>query len=212
MKRSAITPALLLLLPLTLWRVLAVGHAAAPPAPAQAAPVSPALSPGVMVCEPVGSRAACAGADFGAGCSYWLQMSVGGLPQLGQTPLWAAFARARTEMGRADMRLAPSQAAPLASILGVTHVAVGTVTGSTAHRTLTYRLRTVPSGIPVGQPLRITGTDAQIAAHLPEMARALALRLGVTSPNILSMTGTTAADLQELGRVRWLDFRDLPPS
>ncbi len=157
--------------------------------------------PGIVVCEPVTTPASDA-AGFGAGCALWLQMTVGGQPQFGKTPLWESLNRAAWELHRSDLRLSPAQATRLASITGVTHAAVGTLSGSGPHLILTYRLLQAPSGAAVGAPITLTGTRAQIDAKLPLLARTLALRLGAKSPEIPASTLLSPDDMQTLGETR----------
>lgn len=185
-----------------------IGSGFARAAPTQTVPDNTrprAGGPGLAVGEPVTATGDPDGAGFGAGCALWLQLAVGGQPQMGQTPLWEALARARTELGRADLQLSPADAPKLAAILGVTHVAVGALGGAEPHRTLTYRLLQAPAGTPVGAPMTLSGTRAQIAEGLPQLARTLARRLGVAAPAVPASTGLTADDLRLLGQIRGQD-------
>lgn len=166
-----------------------------------AAPGQPPHGPGIVICEPIASSPDAA--EFGSGCAAWLQMTVGGQPQLGQTPFWSALDRARAEMHRPDLRLSAAQAVRLAPKLGVTDAAVGTLHGAGPRLSLTFRLLHVPSGTPVGPPVTLAGTQAQIVAGLPQMARTLAWRLGVTAPSIPASAGLTPAECRLLGEVRW---------
>lgn len=159
--------------------------------------------PGIVVCEPVTAPADPGAAGFGAGCALWLQLTVGGQPQLGKTPRWESLSRARTELGRPDLQLSAAEAPNLAPILGVTHAVIGTLRGAGPHTALTYTLLRVPSGAAVGAPLRLVGTLGQIAAALPSAARTLAKRLGVTANDVPASTGLSPTDLQTLGRMRW---------
>ena len=170
---------------------------------------TPAASgPGIIVCEPVTFPANHNISDFGTGCALWLQVIVGGQPQLGKTPLWSSLDRARTELGRSDLQLSSTGALHLAPILGVTHAAVGTLRGAEPHLVLTYRLLQVPSGAPVGTAITLIGTQAQIADGLPQMARMLTKRLGVTTSAVPVSVGLTHTDLQMLGQVRWREDPD----
>ena len=152
------------------------------------------------MCEPV---AAPETASFGTGCALWLQVVVGGQPQFGQTPLWGSLNRARKELGRSDLRLSAVQAPALARALGVTYAAVGTLRGTGLHLVLTYQLLQVPTGAPAGSAITLKGTQAQIAAVLPEMARTLVKELKRTGGTFPLSTDLSSADLQELGTLRW---------
>ena len=159
--------------------------------------------PGLVVCEPISVNADASTTDFAAGCGRWLHLTVSGQPALGQTPLWSSLERAQTELGRSDLRLTLPQAKRLASILGVTHVAVGKVTGSAAHCTLTYQLWTVPGGKAVGASLKATGTTTQVLAQLPRLAKKLAAQIGLPNAALPTTVAAKPADMALLGRMPW---------
>jgi tetratricopeptide (TPR) repeat protein len=167
--------------------------------------------PGLVVCEPVSVNADAATTDFGAGCGRWLHLTVSGQPALGQTPLWSSLERAQTEMGRTDLRLTLTQAKRLASILGITHAAVGTITGSATHCTLTYRLWAVPAGKAVGASLKANGTSAQVLAQLPQLAKRLAAQIGLPNAPLPAVVEAKPADMALLGRMpRYADTLPTP--
>lgn len=168
-------------------------------------------SPGLVVCEPVAAQAGAGTADFGAGCGRWLHFTVAGLPQMGQTPLWSSLGRAESELGRTDLRLSLPDARRLASILGVTHVAIGQIIGSAAHCTLSYQLYAVPGGTAVGPTLQATGTQAQVLNGLPALARRLAALLGVPKPRLPVTLSATPSELGLLGQLAWYPDDNLPP-
>ena len=159
--------------------------------------------PGIVICEPAAASADSAAGRFGTGCACWLQVIVGGQPQLGKTPLWGDLDRARTELGRQDLQLSAAEARNLAPILGVTHAAGGTLRGAEPHLILTYRLLQVPSGAPVGAAITLTGTQAQIASKLPQMARMLTRHLGISDASLPASMDLTPDALQLLGQTRW---------
>lgn len=160
-------------------------------------------TPGLVVCEPVAVNTAAGTADFGAGCGRWLQFTVAGLPQMGQTPLWSSLPRAESEMGRTDLRLSLPDARRLAGILGVNSVATGQISGSAGHCTLTYQLYAVPSGSAIGAPLQASGTSAQIVSRLPALARSMAASLGVSTPSLPATVQASPAELGLLGHLAW---------
>ncbi|MBV9851746.1 MAG: hypothetical protein JO250_18915, partial [Armatimonadetes bacterium] len=203
-------------------RQAAVARAATAPVPGEAAPDAPPPSPppqaleaplppltslpgsvGIVVCEPVPKAADAAAVDFGAGCGRWLFFTVGGPPELGQTPLWSEVERARMELGKSDLRLALPDAVRLGGALGVTHVAVGTIAGSAAHCTLSYQIWAVPHGRAVGGPFVVAGTQAQVLARLPALARQMAHHLGVAAPRVPAAVGARPADVVLAGQVPW---------
>ncbi|MGI4789450.1 MAG: tetratricopeptide repeat protein [Janthinobacterium lividum] len=169
-----------------------------------------AASPGLVVCEPVAAKTNAATADFGAGCGRWLHFTVAGLPQMGQTPLWSSLERAESEMGRTDLRLTLPDAQRLSSVLGVNYAAVGRITGTAAHCTLSYQLCVVPDGILAGKPLIASGTQAQIVSQLPALARQMALSLGVSAPSLPTAVQATPAGIGMLGRLAWYPDDNLP--
>ncbi len=167
-------------------------------------------SPGLVVCEPVAVQADSGTTDFGAGCGRWLHLSVAGLPQMGQTPLWSSLRRAETELTRTDLRLTPTQAKQLSTILGVTHVATGQITGTAAQCTLTYQLFSVPSGTAVGPALTATGTSTQVLSQLPALARRMAAALGVSAPTLSVPIRAAPSEFGLLGRLDWYPDDTLP--
>ena len=165
---------------------------------------------GLMVCEPVPVNTSASLADFGTGCARWLHLRVAGLPELGQTPQWAALWRAQTEMNRTDLRLTQPEARRLSSITGVTHAATGQITGTAAHCTLTYQLYALPQGTAVGPPLRVTGTQAQVLSQLPALAGHLAASLGVTKTPPAAAIPATPAQMSLLGHLPLYSDTRLP--
>jgi tetratricopeptide (TPR) repeat protein len=158
---------------------------------------------GVVVCDPVPSGGVGSDADFGAGCSKWIQFQAGGQPDMQRMTHWMDHYRAAHELGHEDLQLSKTEAPWLAKALGVTHAAVGSITDSAGNLTLTYDLIAVPSGKAVGKPLSITGTREQIIAALPQMAASIAVRLGILHPSIPATVELSAADLETVGRARW---------
>jgi tetratricopeptide (TPR) repeat protein len=189
------------------------GSAPKAPAKAEAAPLTqwtPAeqLSPvgsgaGLVVSEPVATQADATTADFGAGCGRWLHLTVSGQPALGRTPLWSSWERAKTELGQSDLRLTLPDAERLASILGVTHVATGQISGGAGRCTLTYQLWVVPSGKAAGAAIRVTGTQAQVVAQLPQVARRLAAQIGIPQARLPASVAAQPTDMGFLGRLPW---------
>jgi hypothetical protein len=170
------------------------------PAP-DAAPFT--AGPGLVVCEPIPDAPYSVEAELGTGCSMWLQLEVGGQPELGRTPLWSAISRARQELKRQDLRLRPSEARQLAGMTGATHAVVGEIKGTDPSITLTYRLLDLSSLKEVGPPLTAAGTREDLVTGLPRIAGALAERLGVKEPSLSKSVGAGSQDLWLLGRMGW---------
>jgi tetratricopeptide (TPR) repeat protein len=168
-----------------------------PMAPEALKPIS--SGPGIQICDPVASGGDATLADFGSGCALWLQWSMGFHPQLGQTPRWELVGRAQKELHMAHLRLSLAQGSRLSSILGVTHVAIGQITGTQVKCQLTYQLYAVPSQKAVGAPIKLAGTQAQIVAQLPGVARALLTTLGVQKLHVPATVGARPTYLMSLG-------------
>ncbi len=166
--------------------------------------------PGIQICEPVAPGGEGALADFGSGCALWLQWSMGFHPQLGQTPRWELASRAHQELHTPRLRLSLAQGSQLYNMLGVTHVAVGQITGTPEKCLLTYQLYAAPSQKPVGAPIKLVGTEAQIVEQLPGAARAVLTRLGVQKLQVPARVGATEAELTTLGHYPW--FQDQKPT
>lgn len=163
--------------------------------------------PGVLVCEPVAKGAKAETLAFGAGCARWLHLVVGGHGEFGKTPLWSSVHHTLLELERKDLRLTTADGGRLRESLGVTHAAFGEIQGDGARCTLTYQLRDLASGKPVGEPIRLSGTEDEVLAGLPGAAAQLAKALGVTEPRVPKGVGETAAELRFLGGVRWFPER-----
>lgn len=159
--------------------------------------------PGPGICEPMAKNTSAVTADFGAGCARWLQFALGANVELGQTPPWNAQARGHKELGTADLRLTATQAARFAKIVGYTHMAVGEISGALEHCTLTYQLLSMPEQKPVGARLKATGSEAQVVAALPGMARQLLILLKVPKPKLPGGALPSPDALQQIGRYAW---------
>jgi tetratricopeptide (TPR) repeat protein len=122
---------------------------------------------------------------------------------MGKTPLWHTVSDAGREMGKADLRFAPRDAARMANKLGITHAATARIIGNSARCTLTFQMWKVPSLQAVGAPLALSGTPEEIVAQLPNAARRMSTPLGVSSAGVPTKVGVGAADLAFLGRVPW---------
>jgi len=197
----------------------------AKPAPARKAPGAPRFSvddhplihsleqlnsgPGVLVCEPVAKLSGPETAAFGAGCARWLHLVVGGHGEFGKTPLWSALYHTQLELGRKDIRLTPANAAQLRASLGVTHAAFGEIQGDTTRCTLSYQLWDLITRKPVGEPVRLSGTEDEVRAGLPGAAAKLTQALGVKEPRIPGGVGETVAELRFLGSLRWVPVQQL---
>jgi tetratricopeptide (TPR) repeat protein len=161
--------------------------------------------PGIIVCDPAPAEGSASLADFGSGCSLWLQWSMGFNPALGQTPRFDLTIRACQEMHLARLRLTAAQAKRLTNILGVTHAAVGKITGTPAHCTIVYQVYAVPALRPVGAAIKLTGSTEQMTAQLPAAAKAVLSRLGVKSPRAPDSVKASPEEIALAGHYDWYD-------
>jgi len=159
--------------------------------------------PGIQICEPVAPEGSAALADFGSGCGLWLQWSMGFHPELGQTPRWETAIRAQKELHVPRLQLTLAQGSRLVPILGVTHIAVGKITGAPAKCVLTYQLYSLPAQKAIGLPIKLVGSETQVIAQLPQAARTLLTGLGVAKPHVPASVGATPAELTEIGHYNW---------
>ncbi len=150
---------------------------------------------GLIVCEPVPVAALQNAANWGAGAARWLQVQVAGQPALGKTPLWGVPENARLRLGYPNLKLDAKRADALGRSCGVSHVAVGTLSGTPAAATLTYQLREIKSGKVVGTA-KISGDLNQLNAQLPVLAQKLAAQLKVkTAPVKIGLSADEVAFL-----------------
>ncbi|MBW3623881.1 MAG: hypothetical protein KY468_10790 [Armatimonadetes bacterium] len=168
--------------------------------------------PGLLIAEPSVVKADPKLAAFGAGCARWLHLFVGGQGSMGQTPLWTSADRVRQELGRKDLRLTPEEAKKLDHMLGISHVALGTVTGSEKQATLTYRVHSLPGLQPVGTPILLSGSAEQIVLALPSAAREMAKRLEVSSASVPDRVDLRPDELGALGGVPRVPRQELTPA
>jgi tetratricopeptide (TPR) repeat protein len=156
---------------------------------------------GLFVCEPVvnGTNSASI-SNFGIGCGRWLHVVAAGQPELSRSPLWSDLERIKQELRRDNIQLSPNDARRLRPITGVTHIACGTITGSSANCTLTYQVYQLPFLNTVGPSVKQTGSFDQISENLPRIARSIDIDLGISSPQIPAAS-LTAEDLTTTGKL-----------
>lgn len=172
----------------------------APPAVERLLPVQ--SGPGVLVCAPLNVGTGAPLMEFGEGCARWLQLFVGGQGELGKTPLWTPIDFAWRKIN-GDHRVKAEQVPMVAQMLGVTHLALGEITGTPEQCRLTYRLWNATGG-QVGEPIVVSGSQEQIVAALPEVATRLAKLLGVAAPKIPAGVGETPDELRLVGSIPWI--------
>ncbi len=174
-------------------------------APAEKTHIVSASLASPMICEPVvGAGLPLKEAQFGSGCSRWLQFTVGGLPQVGATPTWSSLSRACAETSRPDLRLGPKDIPGFTRATGVNIIALSSITGTPADLHLTYRLFDTQTRRPFGAPLELAGTKDKILAQLPEIAVRLADLLGVHRAILPTSVQVGSADLTLMGGIPWV--------
>jgi hypothetical protein len=160
---------------------------------------------GLLVCDPAPLQADAAAAEFGAGCGRWLHLVVAGHGELGKTPFWSDQEITRKALSRSDLRLTKADLAKMAQragiSLGITHVALGEISGSVADCTLTYQIWSVPGQKEVGAPLTLRGSAAKVMAGLPMVAMGLCGAVGISKPRIPVEVRESAEELQFLGSI-----------
>jgi tetratricopeptide (TPR) repeat protein len=164
--------------------------------------LKPATSgPGLVVGEPVPVNCDTTTADFGAACSFWLQIVVGGQGAFGQTPLWQEICDLRRLVfHKPNRRYASTEVPEIAKDLGATHVATAQISVRGGGYVLDYRLFT-GAGKLVGEPLTTKGTRDQILAALPGLARKINALLGVSDTSgIPDHISATAEDMAIIGQ------------
>ncbi|MBV9470743.1 MAG: hypothetical protein JOZ57_16005 [Abitibacteriaceae bacterium] len=157
--------------------------------------------PGIIVCEPISTTGNAAFGAFGVGCGRWLHVTVGGQGELGKTPLFPYIAYAEHEKQWPNLRLSPENALEIANMLGATHVATGHIEGTPAKCELAYQLWEATGGGEIGTPIVAAGSQADIVAALPRIARELAVRLGVANPFIPPAVNVTPTELTGIGYI-----------
>ena len=151
---------------------------------------------GLLILEPRADAALQSQTSWGAGAARWMQVQIGGAPQLGKTPLWGIAEDARLRLKLPDFKLTGANADKLGRNIGVTRVATGALRGTPAQAALAYELRDVKTGKVVGRA-QISGNVASLNAQLPALARQLAALLRVQSA--AKTLDLTADDLKFLG-------------
>jgi len=153
---------------------------------------------GLIVCDPVPSPGL---ERFSSGCGRWLDLVASGQPELGCTPSWQSRARAQQELGRTDFCLTAEEASALQAMTGVTHVACGTITGTASHAVLTYTVSSLPGLASVGKPIVVSGTEDEIIAALPGVAKTIGTALGIGAPRVPVSVGLTSAEMVEIQNI-----------
>lgn len=147
---------------------------------------------GLIICEPISTKAA----SFGAGCARWIEAMGAGSTAFEVVPTWGMAAGVLHSKSWENMALERGRAVQLARAMDASHVAVGSFDG----QKLQYQLldvREVPSKI-VGS-FAVQGSPARIVAGLPQLARQLVNATGAGGAQIPAQVGLGANDLAFLG-------------
>jgi tetratricopeptide (TPR) repeat protein len=159
--------------------------------------------PGLLIGSPTGTGVPDSVQSFGDACSAWLQVVAAGQPGLDRTPSQSDLARAEFELPSPALRITMDDLPRLPLMLGVTHAAVAGMSGSDDSYTLTYQVYTAKSGMPVGSPILLTGTEDEIVQKLPSAAAQIDHDLGIANPNVPTSVQCTPDDMSFLGRTWW---------
>lgn len=132
--------------------------------------------PGVLVCDPVINNKKLLA--FSKGCGLWLHVTVAGNPKFGQSVSYMSNKRVMNELNRNDFALTLNDIKQLKSILGITHVAIGSLIGSHDHCQLNYQIYSLTDMSKIGTTVSYSGTSTQVANALPSVAVNLIKLLG----------------------------------
>jgi len=178
--------------------IRALRQVVAPPARLSTDVRQSANGPGLWVCEPVVRGADTPTQRFATGCALWLGIVLEGQGAFGRNPTVKGNVTP-ADLGRKDIRLTERDLDPLARKLGITHAALGEISGTERNCTLTYWIVELPSRKRVGEPVQVSGPAASVLKELPVAALQLAARLGLASPEIPAAARETVTSLRALG-------------
>ncbi len=156
---------------------------------------------GIVLADPIAVNNA--DSDFAAGCGRWLFFYLGGQPQFGSTSFWQSLERGRRELQKPNLQLSLSEAKQLTTWIGGTHFGVGTLSGGT-RQTLRYRLYSLPHATPIAPEVTVSGTQAEIVAGLPALARKLSTQLGLASPELPKQVDLTPQEITQIGSLVYI--------
>ncbi len=157
--------------------------------------------PGVILFEPVGDVPAEL-REFADGAQLWLDAGILGRPELGQTPPPALVRETMQQLGHREARLGPADAAAVARHVGVAHPVTSRVSGTPAKARLEFQVLAAKDGAGMGTPIAAEGSLDEITRALPEVARQILERVGITVSNGLpNQVEVGPADLQFYARI-----------
>jgi tetratricopeptide (TPR) repeat protein len=156
----------------------------------------------VLVCEPVAPKNDPALTDFGASCGRWLHFVVGGHGEFGSTPIWEEVGIAAHERKHADLQLTQADLPAFGKALGITHAAIGTISGTPGQTTLSYQPWSLSPLKKDGELIEIKGSQDQILEQLPKVATEIVSRWGIEKPRV-PLVQISALDMRLLGTLPW---------
>jgi tetratricopeptide (TPR) repeat protein len=165
--------------------------------------------PGIVVTAPTASEPSLA--DFGAGCSLWIQYHLADYPAFGKMPALSAIYARRDEMKRANLRLSAADAGALAATIGATHFLIGEIAGTPRNASLVYHVETA-AGKAIAAPLTAAGSEEEILQALPQLVQRVAAALGAPNPEPAAKSSLTAREVETLGRFSWSSIPDPSPT
>lgn len=154
---------------------------------------------GLFIADPEPSGDVAALRNVSRGYARWLRFAVGNQGELGKTPLWMTAERVLLEMEARRARVTLSEIGRVARAAGVTHTALGQLSGSPARCTLSFQVYAAADEAPVGDPIKVVGTTQQVTAALPDVARRLCSQLGVAQPRLPAATEESTEELAFIG-------------
>lgn len=128
-------------------------------------------------------------------CGSYLNFHASGQPEFGKSPL---FMRDEPISCKAvqNYQITEQQAPQMTALLGITHIAIGSLAVNGDKVTLTYRVMSEPENKQVGDKVVSIGTLDQVNDSLPRVAKEIAERLGAQHPNVPATMALTPAELR----------------
>ncbi len=164
--------------------------------------------PGLFIAEPVVATGSEDLTNFSSGCRKWLQYTMGDNPELGQMPGLLVDVRLKRELKSQNLQFDLARAVKAGNLVGVTHVAVGTLSGSATNATLTYRVYEIASQKPISTVISEKGSSSALVQSLPSIASKLLTSVGISKPHVPASLNVTPSDIAAIGICDWESLRE----
>ena len=155
--------------------------------------------PGILIGEPVPTTADASMEHFGSACSAWLEMTLAGQGEFGQTPPLPDLSEARWQLALQNLRLYPFQVPVISQILGLGYVATATIESSGSGYKISYQLN--KNGSPYERPVILQGTSYEIVAALPSAAKQLNKLIYSKDLPLPGPVGLSTDDMMVIGSI-----------